>query len=232
MSILKRIFRIGKANVNATLDQLEDPVKMIDQILRELDEDVAKVTAAVTTQMAVEKRFERELKEADEMVAKRTQQARAAVEKGEDELARQALLEKSRYVEKRDQLQKNYDQAKLNADKLRKQLSDMKDKVQEMKTQRSSLIAQAEAAKATKKVNETMANVGNENLGATFARMQEKINQMHDEANAAQELADEGATLDAKFEQLEKSAKEVAIDGELASLKAELQSEKSEPPTA
>ncbi len=63
MSILKRIFRIGKANVNSALDKLEDPVKMIDQILRELDSDIAKVTAAVTTQMAVEKRFERELKE-------------------------------------------------------------------------------------------------------------------------------------------------------------------------
>jgi len=223
MNIFKRAFRIGQANVNATLDKLEDPVKMIDQILRELDEDVSKVTAAVTTQMAVEKRFERELKEAEEMVEKRALQARAAVEKGEDELAKQALIEKTRYTEKRDMLQKNYDQAKANADKLRRQLSDMKSKVEEMKTQRSSLIAQAQAAKATQKVNETMAGIGNsDNLNATFTRMQEKINQMHDEANAAQELADEGASLDAKFAELEKSSKEMAIDDELAALKAEL----------
>ncbi len=223
MNFFKRAFRIGQANVNATLDKLEDPVKMIDQILRELDEDVSKVTAAVTTQMAVEKRFERELQEAEDMVEKRALQARTAVEKGEDELAKQALMEKTRYTEKRDLLQKNYDQAKANADKLRKQLSDMKSKVEEMKTQRSALIAQAQAAKATQKVNETMAGIGNsDNLNATFARMQEKINQMHDEANAAQELADEGASLDAKFAELEKSTKEMAIDDELAALKAEL----------
>ncbi|HIW34633.1 MAG TPA: PspA/IM30 family protein, partial [Candidatus Paenibacillus intestinavium] len=59
MSIFDRLFRIGKANVNAAIDKIEDPVKIIDQVLRELDEDVDIVTAAVTSQMAVEKRFER-----------------------------------------------------------------------------------------------------------------------------------------------------------------------------
>src|SRR5690606_6138137 len=129
MSFFQRLFRIGKANANAALDKLEDPVKMIEQILRELDNDIAKVTAAVTTQMAVEKRFERELKESIDTVEKRDQQARAAIAKGEDELARQALLDKKRHSDKRDQLQINYDNAKATSEKLRKQLQDMKNKV-------------------------------------------------------------------------------------------------------
>jgi phage shock protein A len=58
MSFFRRLFRIGQSNVNAALDKMEEPVKMIEQILRELENDLAKVTAAVTTQMAVEKRFE------------------------------------------------------------------------------------------------------------------------------------------------------------------------------
>ncbi len=227
MSIFKRLFRVGQANVNAAIDKMEDPVKMIDQILRELDVDIAKVTAAVTTQIAVEKRFERELKEATEVVNKRDQQARQALAAGDEALAREALSDKKRHAEKCSSLQENYDRAKQNSDKLRKQLQEMKDKVQEMKTQKSALIAQAEAAKAQQRINKTMNGVGTEDLGATFAKMEEKIKQMRDEADAAQELSDEGKALDDKIDNMLKSTKEMEIDDELAALKAEMDGNKA-----
>jgi len=222
MSIFNRLFRIGKANVNAALDKLEDPVKMIDQILRELDDDIEKVTAAVTTQMAVEKRFERELNEANETIARRDQQARKALEMGDEELARQALQDKKRFVEKRDRLQVSYEQAKANSEKLRSQLQTMKNRVEELKVQRSTLAAQAQAAQATKKINETISGVGNSDLYASFARMEEKIKQWHDEALAAQELANEGKTIDEKFNELMRSSGDQDVEAELATLKAEL----------
>jgi phage shock protein A len=225
MSFFKRLFRIGQANANAALDKLEDPVKMIEQILRELENDIAKVTAAVTTQMAVEKRFERELNEAIETVEKRDEQARAAIAKGEDELARQALLDKKRHSDKRDHLQVSYDNAKATSEKLRKQLQDMKNKVDEMKTQKSTLIAQAQAAQATKKITQTMSGVGSNNLVDSFKKMEEKIQQMHDEAEAAHQLADEGKSIDDKFNEMMKSSSATEVDDELAALKAELNKE-------
>ena len=222
MSFFKRLFRIGQANANAALDKLEDPVKMIEQILRELENDVAKVTAAVTTQLAVEKRFERELKEAIDTVEKRDQQARLAMGRGEEDLARQALLDKKRFADKRDALQVNYDKAKATSDKLRKQLQDMKNKVQEMKAQKGTLIAQAEAAKATSRINKTMSGVGSNNLVDSFSRMEEKIQQMHDEAEAAHELANEGKSLDDKFDELFSNSQAQDVEDELAALKAEV----------
>lgn len=226
MSIFERLFRIGKANVNAAVDKLEDPVKIIDQVLRELDEDVEKVTAAVTSQMAVEKRFERELKEAEELVAKRDSQARQALVAGNEELAREALADKAKQVEKRDKVQESYDRAKATADKLREQLRDLKARVTDMKDQRSTLIAQAEAAKAQQKINSTMKGVGTNDVGATFNRMEEKIKKMHDEADAAFELANEDKSLDQKFEEQLKTSKSNAVDDELAALKAELNGNK------
>jgi len=222
MSIFRRLLRLGKASANAALDKLEDPVKMIDQILRELDEDIVKVTAAVTTQMAVEKRYERELKEAVETIGKRDQQARKALEMGDEDLARQALADKKRHVEKRDTLQVHYENAKATSEKLRKQLQDMKDKVEEMKVKRSALIAQAQAAQATKKITKTMYGIGDSDVVATFERMEEKIQQMHDEAIAAQQLVDEGKTIDDKFAEMLKKSSNVEIDDELAALKAEM----------
>lgn len=225
MSVFRRIFRIGKANVNSALDKLEDPVKMIEQILRELEDDVAKVTAAVTTQMAVEKRFEREYKEAVDLVQRRDQQARQALANGDEELAREALVDKNRHVERRDRAQTSYESAKANTEKLRKQLSEMKAKVQDMKAQKSTLIAQAEAAKATQKINKTMSGANTDSLVNSFARMEEKVQQMHDEAQAAQELANEGKSFDDKFEEMMRSTATKDIDDELAALRAELNKE-------
>lgn len=222
MSFFKRLFRIGQANAHAALDKLEDPVKMIEQILRELDQDIAKVTAAVTTQMAVEQRFERELRQAVETVEKRDQQARKALEMGDEDLARQALLDKKRYADKRDTLQGHYERAKATSEKLRKQLQDMKNKVDEMKAQKGSLIAQAQAANATKKINQTISGVGSNNLVESFSRMEEKIQQMHDEAEAAQLLSDEGKSIDDRFNEMMKSVSEKDVDDELAALKAEM----------
>mgnify|MGYP001279756642 CR=1 FL=1 len=227
MSIMKRIFRIGKANVNAALDKLEDPVKMIDQILRELDEDIAKMTAAVTSQMAVEKRFQRELEETEKIIAKRDEQARVAVERGEDELAREALIDKRRYTEKRDTLKASYEKAKENTERLRKQLDEMKSRVQDMKAKRSALIAQAEAAKATKKITQTMSGVGEENLAESFYKLEEKIQQIHDQALAAQELAESEKSLDRKFEEMLKKTADKDVEDELAQLKASLQNKQS-----
>ena len=226
MSIFERLFRIGKANVNAAIDKIEDPVKVIDQVLRELDEDIEKVTAAVTTQMAVEKRFARELQEAEELVARRDAQARQSLQAGNEQLAREALADKQTQVTKRDSLKQSYDKAAATSAKLRQQLDDIKARVTEMKNQRSTLIAQAEAAKAQKQINQTMAGVGSNSLASTFDRMEEKIKQMHDEADAAHELANSDKSLDQKFEETFKNSKQVAVDDELAALKAELEGNK------
>jgi len=226
MSIFQRLFRIGKANVNAAIDKIEDPVKVIDQVLRELDDDIEKVTAAVTTQMAVEKRFARELQEAEDVIKRRDAQARQALQSGNDDLAREALADKQRHVEKRDAVKLSYDKAAATSAKLRSQLDDMKAKVTDMKNQRSTLIAQAEAAKAQKQINQTMAGVGSNNLTSTFDRMEEKIKQMHDEADAAYELANADKSLDEKFEEAFKDTKKGAVEDELAALKAELEGNK------
>ncbi|MFD2117357.1 PspA/IM30 family protein [Paenibacillus yanchengensis] len=227
MSVFDRLFRIGKANVNHAIDKMEDPVKMIDQILREIDKDLEKVTAATTSQIAVEKRFERELNAAKEMAEKREQQAIQALSGGDEQLAREALTDKKRFDDKVSKIQASYDQAKASSDRLKQQLQDMKERVAEMKTQRSTLIAQAEAAKAQEKINQVMSNVGTEDLGAVFTKMEDKILKMRDQAEAAQTLANEGQELDRKMDQLLKETRDSAVEDELAKLKADLENNKS-----
>jgi len=226
MSIFQRLFRVGKANVNAAIDKLEDPVKIIDQVLRELDEDIAKVTEAVTAQMAVEKKFARELDSAEKLVAERDQLARKALAAGNEEAAREILQDKKRQVEKRDAIKENHERAHATSEKLRGQLSDLKTRVQEMKEQRVTLVSQLEAAKAQERSVKALSGVGTNDLSSTFSRMEEKIMKMHDEADAAFELANNDKSIENKFDELLKETKDREIEDELAALKAELDSKK------
>jgi phage shock protein A len=222
LNFFRRLFKIGQANANAILDQWDDPIKMIDQILRELDEDIAKVTAAVTTQMAVEKRFECELQETIETIEKRDLQARRALEMGDENLARQALIDKKRHADKKAALQAGYDKAKAISIQLRKQLDEMKAKAEEMKTERSVLLAQSQAASAKKKFYRAMSGVGSGSLSANFMRLKEKVQQMHDEADAARELAEANKTLDEQFAELMRDSEKQSIEEELEALRAEI----------
>lgn len=119
MGIISRFKDIMSANINALLDKCEDPEKMIDQYLRNLESDLGKVKAETAAIMAEETRAKRELDECNAEVTKYQNYAVKAVEAGNDEDARQFLVKKNQLVEKQAALQQAYDLAAANATKMR-----------------------------------------------------------------------------------------------------------------
>ena len=119
MGIMTRFKDIMEANFNALLDRVEDPEKMIDQYLRNLEQDFAKVKAETASIMAEEKRAKRELDECDAEIARMTEYAKKAVTAGNDEEAKQFLTKKVELTEKRNILEQNYTLACNNSTKMR-----------------------------------------------------------------------------------------------------------------
>ncbi|OEF99316.1 phage shock protein A [Vulcanibacillus modesticaldus] len=218
MSLFKRLSDLTKASLNELLDKAEDPIKMLNQYLRELEQDIAEAEVAVAKQIAIEKKFKQQLEEAQEMVEKREQQAMKALEAGNEELARKALIDKKVHQEKVDDFKVQYENAKSNADQLRKQLREMKDEFENMKNKKATLVARAEAAKAQKKINKTMSNFGTDNAAKGFERMSEKVLELEAEAEASMELKKMNSTLDDELAALEDSS----VEDELAKLKEKL----------
>ena len=95
MGILQRFKDIMSANMNAMLDKAEDPVKMVDQYMRDLESDLGKVKAETAAVMAEEKRTKRELDENQEQIDKMERYAKKALMAGNDQDAR-TFLEKKR----------------------------------------------------------------------------------------------------------------------------------------
>lgn len=218
MGLFKRLRDITMASINDMLDKVEDPVKMLEQYLRDMSEDITDAEAAVAKQIAVEKRFKQQMDEAEELVAKRQQQAETAVLAGNDELARKALVDKNEQQAKLDGFTQQYTVAKQHADTLRAQLTEMKEEFNKLKNKKDLLIARAEAAKAQKSINQTMSGFGVDNAAKGFERMENKVLQMEAEAQASGELRGSSKSLDDEFKALETNA----VEDELAALKAKL----------
>ncbi|RKQ29878.1 PspA/IM30 family protein [Oceanobacillus halophilus] len=214
----KRVKTVVSSELNSVLDKAEDPVKMLDQYMRDMAEDIREVEAAVAKQIANEKMLKRKANDANAMVEKRMQQAEKAIESGNDDLARRALQDKKDHEASAQSLNESWERAKKDADMLRDKLDEMKKEYQEMKLKKDSLKARAESAKTRTKINRTMSDIGNDESKQGFERMEEKVMQYEAEAETSEDLSRESRTLDDEFEELEKDD----VDDELAALKAKL----------
>ena len=223
MGILTRFKDIMASNVNALLDKCEDPEKMIDQYLRNLEDDYAEVKAETASVMAEAKSAQRKVDECNEEIKKMSDYAVKAVNAGNDDDARKFLAKKAELTERLAVLQKNLDIASANAAKMKELHSKLENDIASMKTKRDTLKAQVKVAEAQQKINKLGASA--DKAGSTmaaFARMEDKIDRMTDEANAMAELEsgkDDVDTLAAKYDDNTTSS---SVDDELAALKASL----------
>lgn len=225
MGIMTRFKDIMSANINALLDKAEDPEKMIDQYLRNLESDFAKVKAETASVMAEEKSAKRKLEECDGEIAKMSEYAKKAVAAGNDNDARQFLTKKSELTQKREVLAKNLELAQANAEKMRQMHDKLESDISAMKSKREMLKAKVKVAETQRKINEMGA--GLESAGdnaAAFDRMEEKVNRMLDEADAMGELNKpaSGSDIGELASKYDTADTESGVDDELAALKAEL----------
>lgn len=226
MGIITRFKDIMAANINALLDKCEDPEKMIDQYLRNLEQDFSKVKAETAAIMAEEKSAKRKLDDCESEIAKMAEYARKAVAAGNDNEARQFLSKKAELTEKQAVLTKNYEMACENSAKMRQMHDKLAADIASLKSRRDMLKAKARVAETQKKMNGL--GSGMESAGsnlAAFDRMEEKVNKMLDEADAMNELnaGSRADSIEALARKYDTDVKASAVDDELAALKAELE---------
>lgn len=215
MSIFKRLRDLTMSNINAMIDKAEDPIKMTDQYIRDMTEDLEDAEKAVAAQIAIEKRFKALYEEQAALVEKRTQQAHTAAQAQNVDLARRALEEKKAAETKRDEYKASYDQNKLAADNLRSKLDEMRKQLTAMKNKRETLVARYNAAKAQTEINKAMNGFSSDSASAGLKRMEEKMLQMEARAEAGNELNAKEKSLDEEFENL---GRDQVVEDELAAL--------------
>ena len=224
MGVLTRFKDIMSANINSLLDKAEDPEKMIDQCLRNVNSDLGKVKAETAAVMAEAQRAKRELDEIDADIKKMEDYAMTAVKSGNDEAAKKFLAKKASLVNTRE----SYAQAEALASENARKMKSMHDKlvadISELEQRRDSIKAKMQVAKTQEKLNKINSSVtGANNSISAFDRMEQKANKMLDRANAMSELntpdEDSIESLERKYSS---STNSPSVEDELAALKAKM----------
>ena len=223
MAILSRFQDIISANINAVIDRMEDPEKMIDQYLRDMMEDLAEVKQNTAGVMAEETKSKRLVDENEAEVMKYTNFAKKAIEAGNDDDARVFLAKKQELEDIGTGLANSYAKAHENATKMRQMHDKLASDIEKLRGRRSMIKAQLSVADTQEKLNEVSDSIGKtDGAMSAFQRMEEKATRKLDEANAMADLNAQPEDPAKSLEEKYSSQGSAAVEDELSRLKEEL----------
>tara|TARA_B100000579_G_scaffold405786_1_gene391712 strand:- start:1510 stop:2286 length:777 start_codon:yes stop_codon:yes gene_type:complete len=219
MGLFDRLSRLLRANINAFVSDAEDPIKILDQSVADMQEDLVKLRQAVAMAIASQKRLESQAKQAKELVNYWFTRAELALKKEKDDLAREALSRKKTFQETFESLSSQFVTQNGQVEKLKKSLLLLERKIAEARTKKDMLKARAQAAKAQQQIQSAVGDLGSKSAMAAFERMEDKVEALEASGQAALELA--GEDLESKFAALEGGDD---VEKELEILRSQLKS--------
>ncbi|MBT3214046.1 MAG: PspA/IM30 family protein [Deltaproteobacteria bacterium] len=220
MGIIQRLFNLFRSNANDLLDKAEDPGKMLQQMIADLEVQKRKAKQQMTEALALQKGLERDTEKEHKEADKWEKKAILAVQNEKDDLAKEALTRKSEYLRRAVDFEKQLEMHRHNAEALRNSYQTMEDKIDEIKRKKGILSAKQKQAEAQEKIYQTMEGLGDTSgTMETIERMEEKVENMQARAEAYQEISLESDkdSLESKFEELEHDSTD--LDVELLELK-------------
>ena len=231
-SIFGRIAQLARANVNALLDQAEDPQKMIDQLVRDYTSSIADAEQAVAQTIGnlrlAEQDYNEDVAAASEWGGKalaassRADQYRAAGDAVNadkfDALAKVALGKQITAENEVSQAEPLIASQRDAVDKLKTGLVQMKDKLAELKSRRDTLVARQKSAQAQIQVQDAIGSINVLDPTSELSRFEDKVRRQEAYAQGQAEIA--ASSLDSQFAELESSDQQVEVEARLAALKS------------
>jgi len=224
MGIFSRLNRVIKSNLNALIDQAEDPDKMIGQTVTDMKSALKRARKDLIEALGSAKRLDKKQLDLEQEAVDWEQKAIVALEQDDDDLAREALRRKARALRDAKEVRARAAAQATAADAMKAQLERIEEKLDDLKARQKTLAAQVRQARTQRPDPELTS--GDRLGGGAFTdleRMADQIDQLDAEVEAHEVLEDpKRAAMDARFRDLESEEAEDDVDDELAALKAKL----------
>lgn len=217
MAIFERINNILRANLNDMLDRAEDPEKMLNQIIRDMEAAIQDAKSQVADMIAQEKVIKRDMEHSQELADEWEQKAELAVQNTRDDLALEALRRKRDYQEHADVYRQQWEAQKAAVERLKGELTQLQSKYDEARRKKDVLIARQKRARAQADVVRTSERLESIDYGSELDRMERRIVTEEARAEATTEMADE--SIENQFAELEQDDE---LQSELERLKARM----------
>jgi phage shock protein A len=217
MGLFDRIWRLVRANLNSLISQAEDPEKILEQTVLDMQEDLFQLRQAVAQAIATQKRTERQCSQAQTTGDEWYRRAQLALQRGEEDLAREALTRRKSYQDTAEAMGSQLGQQKVVVEQLRQNMMKLESKISEAKTKKDLYIARARSAKASQQITEMLERTNPGGAMQAFERMEEKVMQMEAQAEAVAELGTDD--LEKRIASLGEADE---VEAELVALKSQL----------
>jgi phage shock protein A len=215
MGIFTRVRDIISSNINSMLDKAEDPEKLVKMMIREMEDTLVEIKANCAGGMATKKKIKREMETVLDLAKTWDAKAQLAIDKGREDLAREALMEKRRHVERAEALEEELEQAKTLVTQCQSDIMQLEDKLSAAREKQRVLVQRHTNANTKKKAQQQIRRYDTSDALERFDNFQQRIDRM--EADA--ELVNYGrkSTLADQFKELETDED---IEKELEEMKA------------
>ena len=214
MGIFTRFRDIISSNINAMLDRAEDPEKLIKLMIREMEDTLVELKASCAGVMATSKKVQRELEQVDERVKYWKEKAELAVSRGRDDLGREALVEKRKFVRRKETLELEVVEHDSLAQQYQDDILQLEDKLKSARDKQRVLIQRHIHAKKRKRAQEEIRRVDSSEVVIKFEELESRIERMESEADLVNIV--KKSTLE---EEIEKLTVDDDIENELQALK-------------
>ncbi|MBB6622662.1 PspA/IM30 family protein [Clostridium gasigenes] len=202
MGIFTRMSNMIKGKVNDTLDEMENPIELLDQKVRDMEEQLSKAklnSAQVLGNVhEIKKKMDNAVRYAEDFDSK----VKLAMSKGNEDLAKRALAKKVDCDRQVTTLQTTYEASKIQADSLKKNLAALEAEITKTRNYRDEAAARYSTAEASKQVNEILANVQTKTNTIQIDNIERKIQRKESLAQGLSELRNVD-TFDSEFEALD-----------------------------
>ncbi|NRA69979.1 MAG: phage shock protein PspA [Gammaproteobacteria bacterium] len=215
MGIFSRFSDIINANINAMLDKAEDPKKLIRLLIQEMEETLVELRSGAAKHIAQRKQLEAQLQRANSQLIDWAVKAQLAVNKGRDDLARSALIQKQQAAERVATLEQDLDRYNVALSSATEDATRLEQKMQEARTRQQALMARHTQAKTRIKVKEQLASHKIDDAILRFESFEKKVVALESEVESY-ELGQSEQSVAAQFKQMEQDD---AIEQQLNELK-------------
>jgi phage shock protein A len=221
MGIFSRLAALLKSNINDLISRSEDPEKMLNQIVEDMNSQLNEARKQVGESIADEKRLEKQVGEQLALAVEWERKAMLALRAGDENLAKEALARKKEHDSQAEQFRDQHQKQAHAVEQLKLALRALNNKIEEAKRKKSLLIARKKRAEAQRSIQETMSGLRNASAFEAFDNMAGKIDRLEAEAEAHAELHEQftGDVLQHKFRELEATH---GLDEDLVRLKQKM----------
>jgi len=219
--MFERLWRLIRANINSLVSGAEDPEKVLEQTILDMQNDLIQIRQAVATAIATQKRTERQYQQQDLTAQEWYRRAQLALQKGQEDLAREALVRRKTYEQTSETIKAQLEQQVQIINQLKSNMRLLEDKLAEAKAKKNLFIARARSAEATQRLNEVLGNLKTGRSIDVFEKMEEKVLQIEAKSQAIAELGNNPTDQQWQSLQLGKD-----IDTELEAMKAKMLSDR------